>query len=184
MLGKVITALVDGAGVQAWCPDELGTTVCQQALRDPAGLTRAMCRPTQVDDQFKAALGMACPGRLHCCVLPLLNKRGCAGHVPYRVSKLTRLLQDSLGGNTKTVMIATVSLAACHADETLSTLRYADRAKRIKNCPIVNEDPKVRRFPHCNRTWSILPAPCGTTSLLPSSSCSSWCDYRSLQQSA
>ena len=64
--------------------------------------------------------------------------------MPYRVSKLTRLLQDSLGGNTKTVMIATISPAACHLEETLSTLRYADRAKRIKNCPIVNEDPKVR----------------------------------------
>jgi kinesin family member 3B len=63
-------------------------------------------------------------------------------HVPYRDSKLTRLLQDSLGGNTKTVMIANCGPADYNYDETLSTLRYADRAKRIKNKPKINEDPK------------------------------------------
>jgi len=63
-------------------------------------------------------------------------------HIPYRDSKLTRLLQDSLGGNTKTVMIAAISPADYNLDETLSTLRYASRAKSIKNKPRVNEDPK------------------------------------------
>ncbi|KAL4171559.1 hypothetical protein KRP22_009651 [Phytophthora ramorum] len=63
-------------------------------------------------------------------------------HIPYRDSKLTRLLQDSLGGNTKTLMVAAVSPADYNYDETLSTLRYANRAKNIKNKPIVNEDPK------------------------------------------
>lgn len=66
----------------------------------------------------------------------------CVGHVPYRDSKLTRLLQDSLGGNTKTVMIANVGPADWNYDETLSTLRYANRAKNIKNKPKINEDPK------------------------------------------
>eukprot|EP00108_Taenia_solium_P007047 TsM_001205000 transcript=TsM_001205000 gene=TsM_001205000 len=63
-------------------------------------------------------------------------------HVPYRDSKLTRLLQDSLGGNTKTLMIACLSPADNNYDETLSTLRYANRAKNIKNKPVINEDPK------------------------------------------
>ena len=63
-------------------------------------------------------------------------------HVPYRDSKLTLLLQDSLGGNTKTLMIAVVSPADYNYDETLSTLRYASRAKFIKNKPKINEDPK------------------------------------------
>lgn len=63
-------------------------------------------------------------------------------HVPYRDSKLTLLLQDSLGGNTKTLMIAVVSPADYNYDESLSTLRYASRAKFIKNKPKVNEDPK------------------------------------------
>ena len=67
---------------------------------------------------------------------------GKSTHIPYRDSKLTRLLQDSLGGNTKTVMIAACSPADYNYDETLSTLRYASRAKNIKNKPKVNEDPK------------------------------------------
>lgn len=67
---------------------------------------------------------------------------GKSQHIPYRDSKLTRLLQDSLGGNTKTVMIAALSPADYNYDETLSTLRYASRAKDIKNKPKINEDPK------------------------------------------
>ena len=67
---------------------------------------------------------------------------GKSSHVPYRDSKLTRLLQDSLGGNTKTVMIAALSPADYNYEETFSTLRYAARAKAIKNKPKVNEDPK------------------------------------------
>lgn len=67
---------------------------------------------------------------------------GKSQHIPYRDSKLTRLLQDSLGGNTKTVMIANCSPADYNFDETLSTLRYASRAKFIKNKPVINEDPK------------------------------------------
>lgn len=63
-------------------------------------------------------------------------------YVPYRDSKLTRLLQDSLGGNTKTVMIANIGPADYNMDETLSTLRYASRAKHIQNKPRINEDPK------------------------------------------
>jgi len=59
-------------------------------------------------------------------------------HIPYRDSKLTRLLQDSLGGNTKTIMIAAVSPANYNYDETLSTLRYASRAKFIQNKPKIN----------------------------------------------
>lgn len=62
-------------------------------------------------------------------------------HIPYRDSKLTRLLQDSLGGNTKTLMIACISPASGNYDETLSTLRYANRAKNISNKPTLNEDP-------------------------------------------
>lgn len=74
-------------------------------------------------------------------------------HIPYRDSKITRLLQDSLGGNSHTLMIACVSPADSNAEETLNTLRfacsqvastrfrYADRAKKIKNAPKINADP-------------------------------------------
>ncbi|ODQ49644.1 kinesin-domain-containing protein [Saitoella complicata NRRL Y-17804] len=64
--------------------------------------------------------------------------------IPYRDSVLTWLLKDSLGGNSMTAMIAAISPAACNYDETLSTLRYADSAKRIKNHAVVNEDPNAK----------------------------------------
>ena len=89
---------------------------------------------------------------------------GKSKHIPYRDSKLTRLLQvmtlyfhlkpqyggiiqiyanqDSLGGNTKTLMISCISPADDNYDETLSTLRYANRAKNIQNRPRINQDPK------------------------------------------
>ncbi|KAH3834905.1 hypothetical protein DPMN_108238 [Dreissena polymorpha] len=74
---------------------------------------------------------------------------GKSSHIPYRNSKLTRLLQDSLGGNSKTTMIANVGPADYNYDETISTLRYANRAKNIQNKAKINEDPKdalLRQF--------------------------------------
>mmetsp|Transcript_54861 Transcript_54861/g.158708 ORF Transcript_54861/g.158708 Transcript_54861/m.158708 type:complete len:993 (+) Transcript_54861:204-3182(+) len=62
--------------------------------------------------------------------------------VPYRDSKLTRLLQNALGGSSKTIMICAISPASSNYEETLSTLRYADRAKRIKNSASINENPQ------------------------------------------
>uniref|UniRef100_A0A2K6SL37 Kinesin-like protein KIF16B n=1 Tax=Saimiri boliviensis boliviensis TaxID=39432 RepID=A0A2K6SL37_SAIBB len=64
--------------------------------------------------------------------------------VPYRDSVLTWLLKDSLGGNSKTIMIATISPADVNYGETLSTLRYANRAKNIINKPTINEDANVK----------------------------------------
>ncbi|OTA57529.1 kinesin-domain-containing protein [Hypoxylon sp. EC38] len=62
-----------------------------------------------------------------------------SSHIPYRESKLTRLLQDSLGGRTKTCIIATISPAKSNLEETISTLDYAFRAKNIRNKPQVNQ---------------------------------------------
>jgi kinesin family protein 11 len=70
-------------------------------------------------------------------VINALVDRG--SHIPYRESKLTRLLQDSLGGRTKTCIIATVSPAKSNLEETISTLDYAFRAKNIRNKPQVNQ---------------------------------------------
>jgi kinesin family protein 16B len=63
--------------------------------------------------------------------------------VPYRDSLLTYLLKDSLGGNSKTHMIANISPASSCYHETLNTLLFAQRAKRIVNKPKINEDPKT-----------------------------------------
>lgn len=69
-----------------------------------------------------------------------LAKGGRAQHVPYRQSKLTRLLQDALGGNSQTLFLACVSPSDGNAPETLSTLHYANRARNIKNAPTKNVD--------------------------------------------
>jgi DNA polymerase III epsilon subunit-like protein len=69
------------------------------------------------------------------------TEEGKKNHVPYRDSKLTRILQDSLGGNSRTSMIACVSPAEFNFEETLNTLKYASRARNIKNAPKVNRDP-------------------------------------------
>ncbi|KAL3880211.1 hypothetical protein ACJMK2_032468 [Sinanodonta woodiana] len=74
---------------------------------------------------------------------------GKSSHIPYRNSKLTRLLQDSLGGNSKTAMIANIGPTDYNYDESISTLRYANRAKNIQNKARINEDPKdalLRQF--------------------------------------
>ena len=66
-------------------------------------------------------------------------------HVPYRDSKLTRLLQDSLGGNSRTCVVACVSPVDTNFEETLNTLKYAQRARNIKNAIKVNRDPDAAR---------------------------------------
>ena len=92
-------------------------------------------------DRFKEAtkinLSLSALGNV---ISALVNEK--SKHVPYRASKLTRLLQDSLGGNSRTLMIACISPGDNNENETLSTLRYANRAKNIKNRPRINEDPK------------------------------------------
>ena len=81
--------------------------------------------------------------------------------VPYRDSKLTRMLQDSLGGNSRTVMIACVSPADVNLDESLNTLRYAARARNIRNKPVVNRDPNAAQVTRYNRSMP-LPLRVGT----------------------
>lgn len=61
-------------------------------------------------------------------------------HIPYRDSKITRILEDSLGGNCKTTMFAMITPAFESYQESLSTLKFANRAKHIRNAPRINED--------------------------------------------
>ena len=68
--------------------------------------------------------------------LPRQNKNT---HIPYRNSKLTRILSESLGGNAKTCLIITCSPSSFNEAETLSTLRFGERAKKIKNKPKINK---------------------------------------------
>jgi kinesin family protein 1 len=83
-------------------------------------------------------------GRVIAALADLSDGKKKGTKVPYRDSVLTWLLKDSLGGNSMTAMIAAISPADINFDETLSTLRYADSAKRIKNHAVVNEDANAR----------------------------------------
>lgn len=75
----------------------------------------------------------------------LTNPKG-RGHVPYRDSKLTRVLQDSLGGNSQTCLICTASPALDNEAETLSTMRFGQRAKAVQNKPVINEERSVEEL--------------------------------------
>ncbi|KAM0256292.1 hypothetical protein ACHAQJ_005057 [Trichoderma viride] len=83
------------------------------------------------------------------------KKKG-GSQVPYRDSILTWLLKDSLGGNSMTAMIAAISPADINYDETISTLRYADSAKRIKNHAVVNEDANARMIRELKEELALL----------------------------
>ncbi len=82
--------------------------------------------------------GLLCLGNVISALTETSNKNQ---HIPYRDSKLTRILQDSLGGNSRTTMIACVSPADSNYEESLNSIKYASRARNIKNKPVVNRDP-------------------------------------------
>ncbi|XP_056651768.1 kinesin-like protein KIF1B isoform X14 [Monodelphis domestica] len=75
---------------------------------------------------------------------PVSKKKKKTDFIPYRDSVLTWLLRENLGGNSRTAMVAALSPADINYDETLSTLRYADRAKQIKCNAVINEDPNAK----------------------------------------
>ncbi|CAM9424747.1 unnamed protein product, partial [Ectocarpus fasciculatus] len=120
--------------------DEAGKDHIRLNLVDLAGSERASktgASGNRLKEGCKINLSLSALGNV---ISALVDGNG--KHIPYRDSKLTRLLQDSLGGNTKTLMVAAISPADYNYEETLSTLRYANRAKNIKNKPKINEDPK------------------------------------------
>ncbi|XP_059489445.1 kinesin-like protein KIF3B isoform X2 [Neocloeon triangulifer] len=87
-------------------------------------------------------LSLSALGNVISALVESLKTKDKETHIPYRDSKLTRLLKDSLGGNSKTVIVANIGPASYNFEETVSTLRFASRAKKIKNVPVVNQDIK------------------------------------------
>ncbi|OWZ20020.1 Kinesin [Phytophthora megakarya] len=79
-------------------------------------------------------------------VMNALTSGNANTHIPYRDSKLTRLLQDSLGGNSETTLLVCASSSSYNSEETISTLRFGTRAKSIKNKPKVNEERTVAEY--------------------------------------
>ncbi|XP_071441737.1 kinesin-like protein KIF13A [Hetaerina americana] len=125
-----------------------GEKVSRMSLVDLAGSERAV-KTGAIGDRLKEGSNINKSLTTLGLVISKLADQSSGGKnrdkfVPYRDSVLTWLLKDNLGGNSKTVMVATVSPSADNYEETLSTLRYADRAKRIVNHAVVNEDPNAR----------------------------------------
>ena len=89
---------------------------------------------------------LVCLGKVISSLADASEGGGRAHHIPFRDSVLTWVLKENLGGNSRTTMLATLSPHGSNYDESLSTLRYADRAKRIKTNAVVNEDPTSRRI--------------------------------------
>ncbi|KAJ8298884.1 hypothetical protein KUTeg_022944 [Tegillarca granosa] len=113
---------------------------------DLAGSERAH-RTGNVGDRFKESVhinsGLLALGNV---ISALGDPKKKSTHIPYRESKITRLLKDSLGGNANTLMICCISPSTLNFDESLNALKYANRAKNIKNKPIVNRDQQSIRF--------------------------------------
>ena len=84
------------------------------------------------------------------------SKNKVLSHVPYRDSKLTSLLKQSLGGNSYCLMVACLSPSDAYVEENLSTLDYATQASKISNAPVINEDPKIRKIKELQAKCSAL----------------------------
>uniref|UniRef100_A0A673CEA6 Kinesin-like protein KIF21A n=1 Tax=Sphaeramia orbicularis TaxID=375764 RepID=A0A673CEA6_9TELE len=122
------------------CIDEFETLTAKFHFVDLAGSER-LKRTGATGDRAKEGISINCGLLALGNVISALGDRSKRStHVPYRDSKLTRLLQDSLGGNSQTVMIACISPSDRDFMETLNTLKYANRARNIKNKVMVNQD--------------------------------------------
>jgi kinesin family protein 3/17 len=120
LVRKSKISLVDLAGSEKWRNDQL-TEMSEQRIKELTAINQSLSALANV-------------------VAALLQPN--RSHVPYRNSKLTRLLQDSLGGNTRTTFIVTLSPSASSVEETISTLQFADRAKKVVVHARVNEELK------------------------------------------
>lgn len=120
--------------------EEVETLTAKFHFVDLAGserLKRTGATGERAKEGISINTGLLCLGNV---ISALGDKSKKASHIPYRDSKLTRLLQDSLGGNSRTLMIACISPSDRDFMETLNTLRYANRAKNIKNKVVMNHD--------------------------------------------
>ncbi|XP_011339391.1 kinesin-like protein KIF21A isoform X2 [Ooceraea biroi] len=140
---------VDTSGAEL--ANEFETLTAKFHFVDLAGSER-LKRTGATGDRAKEGISINC-GLLALgnVISALGDKTKKALHVPYRDSKLTRLLQDSLGGNSQTVMIACVSPSDRDFMETLSTLKYANRARNIKNKVTINQDKSSRTIASLRR---------------------------------
>ncbi|KAF2739277.1 kinesin family protein [Polyplosphaeria fusca] len=138
-----------------------GEKVAKISLVDLAGSERANstgATGARLKEGAEINRSLSTLGRVIAALADLSTGKKKGTQVPYRDSILTWLLKDSLGGNSLTAMIAAISPADINFEETLSTLRYADSAKRIKNHAVVNEDPNARMIRELKEELTALRA--------------------------
>ncbi|XP_029435120.1 LOW QUALITY PROTEIN: kinesin-like protein KIF1B [Rhinatrema bivittatum] len=121
--------------------------VSKISLVDLAGSERADstgAKGTRLKEGANINKSLTTLGKVISALAEVSKKKKKTDFIPYRDSVLTWLLRENLGGNSRTAMVAALSPADINYDETLSTLRYADRAKQIKCNAIINEDPNAK----------------------------------------
>ena len=137
----IFTIHVETVSAGADAPGDV--TRAKMHLVDLAGSERAKrtkAEGARLQEGIQINKGLLALGNVISALGDDKRRRAKGAHVPYRDSKLTRLLQDSLGGNSRTVMVACISPADANLDETLNTLKYANRARNIVNTPTVTFD--------------------------------------------
>ncbi|DAZ96700.1 TPA: hypothetical protein N0F65_009167 [Lagenidium giganteum] len=125
--------------------NEEGTVTAKLTFVDLAGserLKKTQAAGNRMKEGIQINVGLLALGNVINALSDERRKAGPHTHVPYRSSKLTRLLQDALGGNSRTLFIACISPAEINASETLNTLQYANRAKNIQNKAVKNIDSR------------------------------------------
>ncbi|XP_028262681.1 kinesin-like protein KIF1C isoform X2 [Parambassis ranga] len=121
--------------------------VSKISLVDLAGSERADssgAKGTRLKEGANINKSLTTLGKVISALAEMSNKKRKSDFIPYRDSVLTWLLKENLGGNSRTAMIAALSPADINYEETLSTLRYADRAKQIRCNAVINEDPNAK----------------------------------------
>ncbi|XP_048360638.1 kinesin-like protein KIF27 isoform X3 [Sphaerodactylus townsendi] len=135
---------VDAAQYSSWSSGQL--IVSKFHFVDLAGSER-VTKTGNTGERFKESVqinsGLLALGNV---ISALGDPKRKSAHVPYRDAKITRILKDSLGGNAKTLMITCISPSSSDFDESLNSIKYANRAKNIRNKPIVNYNPDLDRI--------------------------------------
>uniref|UniRef100_A0A8D3DIJ1 plus-end-directed kinesin ATPase n=1 Tax=Scophthalmus maximus TaxID=52904 RepID=A0A8D3DIJ1_SCOMX len=170
-------SLVDLAGSER--ADSTGATGTR--LKEGANINKSLTTLGKVISALAEVVSILC-----------IKKKKKSDFIPYRDSVLTWLLRENLGGNSRTAMVAALSPADINYDETLSTLRYADRAKNIKCNAVINEDPnnklvrdlkdevsRLKELLRAQGLGDILDTPIGSLTASPSSG--SLCNQLGLQ---
>ncbi|XP_056279529.1 kinesin-like protein KIF1B isoform X20 [Pseudoliparis swirei] len=165
--------------------DQSTEKVSKISLVDLAGSERADstgATGTRLKEGANINKSLTTLGKVISALAEVSKKKKKTDFIPYRDSVLTWLLRENLGGNSRTAMVAALSPADINYDETLSTLRYADRAKNIKCNAVINEDPnnklvrdlkdevaRLKELLHAQGLGDILDTPIGSLTASPSS---------------